>query len=68
MNNEGNNAVKSWLAGDLASALLKAIRQNAKQALQMLPCMWIYGPNLKADHFPTPPETYGHPCTQHNQS
>ena len=42
--------------------------QNAKQAMQTLPCMWIYGTKLRANYFPTSLNTYGHPRTQHNQS
>ena len=46
----------------------KPSAQNARQAMQKLPCTWIYWAKLKANYFPTSLNICGPPSTQHSQS
>ena len=60
--------LNSWHVQRTHQPSRKPSVQYGKQAMQTLPCMWIYGTEWKANYFPTSLNTYGHPRTQHNKS
>ena len=68
MSNDGNNAAEKWLAGDLTSALEKAVRPKCQADNANITLYVDLRTNLRANYFPTSLNTYEHPRTQHNQS
>ena len=66
MNNEGNDATRKWLAGDLISAFKEAVRPNYRAGNANTTFYVDLWNHVEGKILPKNLNDYGHPETSHN--